>query len=193
MLPAHQNTSESGSWIAPKATSAMNQINQHQCTKRITVHLRGCDTSISRQDSLLMASTPQVESHLTPILSVDKHRSTTWLKQENWVKFHWFHWSRPVTRPVTSHTAKISKVFNEQQGSKNRICQCSRGVVLGVLLNVLYWRQVSLPKCHPWWVPPSYLQNLFPLRTLDGKVLLPSTWKTSCSNLSLRDRLTLNR
>ena len=27
--------------------------------------------------------------------SVDKHRSTTWLKQENWVKFHWCHWSRP--------------------------------------------------------------------------------------------------
>lgn len=192
MLPAHQNTSESGSWIAPKATSAMNQMNQHQCTKRITVHLRGCDTSISRQDSLLMASTPQVESHLTPILWTSIVLQLGWNKRIGW-NFIDVTGQGLTTRPVTSHTAKISKVFNEQQGSKNRICQCSRGVVLGVLLNVLYWRQVSLPKCHPWWVPPSYLQNLFPLRTLDGKVLLLSTWKTSCSNLSLRERLTLNR
>ena len=183
MLPAQ--VPKLGSWIAPKATSTMNQ-NQRTTKSSftcvvVTPATPGRTPCWWHQHLKL--------SHIwPPILCMDKHRSTTWLKQAIWVKLDWFH----LSKPVRSHTAKISKVFKEQQGAKNRR-RCSRGVVLGVLLHVLYWKPVSLPKCHPWWVPPSYLQNLFALRTLDGKVLLLSRWKTSSSNLSLREPLTLTR
>jgi hypothetical protein len=61
------NAASTGAKIGLLDSTQSNIYNESKpAHHKIIVHLRGCDTSNSRQDSLLMASTPQVESHLTP-------------------------------------------------------------------------------------------------------------------------------
>lgn len=65
------NAASTGAKIGLLDSTQSNIYNESTpAHHKIIVHLRGCDTSNSRQDSLLMASTPQVESHLTPPFSV---------------------------------------------------------------------------------------------------------------------------
>ena len=144
MLPAQ--VPKLGSWIAPKATSTMNQ---NQRTNKIIVHLRGCDTSNSRQDSLLMASTPQVESHLTPPFSV----WTSIVLQLGWNKpFGWNLTDFTCQSQSEAIQQRSRKYSRSNKGAKNRR-RCSRGVVLGVVVACVVLKAGFTSKCHPGECP----------------------------------------